>query len=219
MKKTFTTSFSGGKDSTFALYLAKKQGFLPVSLINMLDETGERSRSHGLKPEVLRAQAASLGLPLITRSAGWGTYEVQFVEALREAKDGGATLAVFGDVDLIEHKEWEEKVCVQAEIDAYLPIWGQPRIDVVHQFVEAGFVAQIMMLNQTIAPDWLLGEKLTHELIEKMVAHNIDPCAESGEFHTVVLDGPIFQAALKLDVIDQVQQDHFLALDLCVHND
>ena len=216
--KKFTTSFSGGKDSTFALFLAKEQGYEPISLLNMLDETGERSRSHGLKPEVLYAQAASIGLPLIVKKASWATYETEFVSALQDAKKEGATLAVFGDVDLIEHKEWEEKVCAQAEIEPYLPIWGQPRIEVVHQFVEAGFCAQIMMLNQKLAPDWLLGELLTHELIEKMVTHGIDPCAESGEFHTVVVDGPIFQAALQLDVINQVQQDNFLALDLCVHN-
>lgn len=218
MKKTFTTSFSGGKDSTLALYLAKQQGLVPVSLINMLDESGERSRSHGLKLEILHAQAKALALPLITKAASWNTYEIQFITALQEAKQAGAILAVFGDVDLQDHKEWEEKACEQADIEPYLPIWGIDRQAVVHQFVDVGFCAKIMMLNQKLAPDWLLGQNLSHELIEKMVCLGIDPCAEGGEFHTVVVDGPIFQTALELDIINQVQHNGFLALDLCVHN-
>ena len=60
----FLTSWSGGKDSALAFWRARQSGAIPVGLLNMLAENGERSRSHGLPVAVLRAQAAALGLPM-----------------------------------------------------------------------------------------------------------------------------------------------------------
>ena len=72
-------SWSGGKDSALALWRARARELRPTALLTMLDETGERSRSHGLPVEVLEAQAASIGVPLVTASATWDDYTAAFV--------------------------------------------------------------------------------------------------------------------------------------------
>src|SRR3954465_7019849 len=99
-------SWSGGKDSCLALYRALRGGRPLSCLVTMFTEDGERSRSHGLPKGVLEAQAASLGVPLLSAAASWDSYEAAFVELLRQAKASGAEAAVFGDIDIPGHREW-----------------------------------------------------------------------------------------------------------------
>src|SRR4051812_24299292 len=101
-------SWSGGKDSCLALYRALKGGGKLACLVTMFTEDGQRSRSHGLAREVLEAQAAAVGAPLLSVAATWDAYETAFVGLLRNAKARGAETAVFGDIDIPSHREWEE---------------------------------------------------------------------------------------------------------------
>jgi hypothetical protein len=119
----FFCSWSGGKDSCLALYRAMKAGATPHFLFTMLEESGERSRSHGLPLEILRAQALSLGIPLKTRCASWSEYEAVFIAALQEMAESGVRAGVFGDIDIDSHREWEKMVCHRAGMEAYLPLW------------------------------------------------------------------------------------------------
>ena len=135
----FVCSWSGGKDSCLALYRAMQAGAEPAFLLSMLREDGARSRSHGLPLDVLEAQAASLGIPLVARTASWSDYESVIVAALRELKDAGARAGVFGDIDLDCHREWEEKVCGAARIEAWLPLWRTPRLALLNEFLLLGF--------------------------------------------------------------------------------
>ena len=80
----FFCSWSGGKDSALALYRAMSAGARPCFLLTMLDEGGERSRSHGIPLDVLRGQAASLGIPLRTGRASWSEYESVFHGMFRD---------------------------------------------------------------------------------------------------------------------------------------
>src|SRR5206468_9478513 len=107
-------SWSGGKDSCLALHRALAAGGQLACLATMFTEDGQRSRSHGLAREVLEAQAAAIGVPLLSAAATWDEYETAFVELLRGAKAHGAATAVFGDIDISRHREWEENVCRQA---------------------------------------------------------------------------------------------------------
>src|SRR5690625_2564411 len=79
--RKFIASFSGGKDSVLALYKAMKIGEA-IGLIVMLEEKGERSRSHYMLPELIHAQARSIGLPLFTAAASWEAYEREFMHLL-----------------------------------------------------------------------------------------------------------------------------------------
>ena len=101
------------------MWRARRQGWEPVALFNMLAAREERSRSHGLAPAVLAAQAQALGLPLVTARADWSDYEVVFIATLRD-EARRAEAVVFGDIDLDAHREWEEKVCHAAGLEAVL---------------------------------------------------------------------------------------------------
>ncbi|MGM0852835.1 MAG: diphthine--ammonia ligase [Bacillota bacterium] len=190
---SFITSFSGGKDSVLALYKASKDGDA-IGLIVMLEEEGKRSRSHGMPPELIRAQAESIGLPLFTAAASWTDYEKVFMTLLEKAKKQGAEVLVTGDLDMPEHGCWHEKVAKNAGMKLGMPLWGMNHREAVEEFINLGFVSILVTVNLSLGmrrDD--LGRTLTHEYIKELEARGIDPCGEGGEFHTTVVDGPIFK--------------------------
>jgi diphthine-ammonia ligase len=94
---TAVCSSSGGKDSMLALWYAKQQGIQPLTLLTMFDETGLRSRSHGVPRAIVERQARALGLQLLAPSAGWTDYESVFVGALRNLRASGHEIAICVD--------------------------------------------------------------------------------------------------------------------------
>lgn len=185
-------SWSGGKDSCLALWRARQSGMTIRRLITALDETGESSRSHGVLPALIRAQADALGADMHFYETSWKNYEEKFVATLRAARAEGITHAVFGDIDLVPHREWEEKVCAQADVIASLPLWDEPRRKLVDEFLAAGFKAVVVCVNGT----YLGGEFCGREFDASFLAdlpEGVDACGENGEFHTFVYDGPAFK--------------------------
>ena len=91
---------------------AIQQGFVPKVLLNVLNEEGKISRSHGIPKHILQQQANSIGLPIKLINSSWQNYEVNFVAALQQlTSTHNLSHAVFGDIDLQAHKDWEEMVC------------------------------------------------------------------------------------------------------------
>ncbi len=209
----FVISWSGGKDSCLALWRTLQSGARPLALLSMLDETGERSRSHGISPEVLQAQVEALAIPLVTGRATWGEYEAVFIAQLQALQAQGAEMAVFGDIDLQPHRDWEEKVCAAAGLQAVLPLWQEQRLSLVREFVDAGFVATIVVIRSDLMAADYLGKVLDHALIARMQAEGIDPCGEGGEFHTLVTAGPLFARALPLREKARHQHDKYSMLE------
>lgn len=213
---SFITSFSGGKDSVLALYKASKDGDA-LGLIVMLEEEGKRSRSHGMPPELIRAQAESIGLPVFTAAASWTDYEKVFMTLLEKAKEQGAEVLVTGDLDMPEHGCWHEKVAKNAGLKLGMPLWGMNHREAVEEFIDLGFVSIVVTVNLSLGmrPEDL-GRTLTHEYIKELEARGIDPCGEGGEFHTTVVDGPIFNhpvPVLKREILNDGDYA-FLPLEL-----
>ncbi|MFF2176192.1 diphthine--ammonia ligase [Lysinibacillus sp. NPDC058147] len=189
----FIASFSGGKDSVLALYKAMNIGEA-VGLIVMLEEEGHRSRSHGMPPELIRAQANSIGLPVYTAAASWTDYENVFMQLLEKAKNQGAEVLVTGDLDMPEHGCWHDKVTQNAGLKLGMPLWEMNHREAVEEFINLGFVTIIVTVNLSLGMrEDDLGRTLTHEYVKELEARGIDPCGEGGEFHTTVLNGPIFK--------------------------
>ncbi|MCF8009582.1 MAG: hypothetical protein K9K32_07420, partial [Halanaerobiales bacterium] len=115
-------SWSGGKDSSLSLYKAIENNMNAKFLLNILNETGKRSRSHNLPIEVIEAQSDSLKIPLVTKKASWDQYQEVFINTLKDLKEKGINTGIFGDIDIIDHKKWEEKVCKKAKMKAELPL-------------------------------------------------------------------------------------------------
>lgn len=185
-------SWSGGKDSCLALNRAVQNGYKISHLLTMFDETGERSRSHAVSLDVMRAQAESLGLELIAPSASWQDYQTIFVEELRKLKSRNIETAIFGDIDLQAHRNWEEQVCAAAEIEAVLPLWNEDRLDLVNEFLASGFRSVVICVNEKFLPKEFCGRVFDEQFI-KDLPDGVDACGENGEFHTFVFDGKLFE--------------------------
>jgi uncharacterized protein (TIGR00290 family) len=184
-------SWSGGKDSCLALFRARQNGMAFGLLITAMDEVGAFSRSHGVPAALMQAQAASLGLPLRFYCTTWQTYEAQFIATLQSAKADGMVHAVFGDIDLQAHRDWEEKVCAQAGLQACLPLWQQSRQMLVDEFLQAGFKAVVVCVNGRYLGPEFCGREFDAAFLADLPP-GVDACGENGEFHTFVYDGPGF---------------------------
>lgn len=215
----FVASYSGGKDSTLALYQAMQMG-QPVALIVMLEEQGLKSRSHGMSLDIIHAQANAIGLPIFTASATWQDYESHFIQLLQKAQALGAETLVTGDIDLMAHAEWNQSVCDKSQLSLCMPLWQRPRLDIVQGFISLGFQSIIVTVNLSLGMKVEdLGQILTLEYIQQLVERGIDPCGEAGEFHTTVIDGPIFKYALNIMKGDILYHENyaFLPLELEQH--
>ena len=170
-------SWSGGKDSCLALSRALKNNFAVTHLLTMFDETGGRSRSHAVSREVMQAQADALGLELITPSASWQSYESVFIAELKRLKAQNCGAAIFGDIDLQAHRDWEEKVCAAAEIEAVLPLWNEKRLDLVDEFLAAGFQSVVICVNEKFLDKSFCGRVFDAEFINDLPP-GVDACGE-----------------------------------------
>lgn len=202
-------SWSGGKDSCFALLKAKDQGYHPAVLLNVLNEQGRISRSHGIPRGILEAQARAMDLPIKMIESTWDDYRQKFTGALVELKSAyDLQAAVFGDIDLQPHRDWEEMVCAEAGLQAILPLWGQDREALVIQMLEAGFRAMIVSCNDTMGETYL-GRVIDHELISELKSIGVDPCGENGEFHTLVIDCPLFLQPLQAEIRSKMKHEQY----------
>ncbi|MES3025737.1 MAG: diphthine--ammonia ligase [Pseudomonadota bacterium] len=184
-------SWSGGKDSCLALWRARASGTEIALLITAMDEAGQKSRSHGIPPALLAAQAHAIGAPLTFYDTSWTSYEEKFIGVLGAARADGISQAIFGDIDLLAHREWEEKVCAAAGLEACLPLWLEPRRKLVDEFIAAGFKAVVVCVNGNyLGPEWC-GREFDADFLAEL-PEGVDACGENGEFHTFVYDGPAF---------------------------
>lgn len=207
-------SWSGGKDSCLALHRSIKAGMKPSVLLTMLTEEGRRSRSHGLTIDVLKAQAASMGMRLVTKATSWDDYERNFLEEARKLKAEGVSAGVFGDIDLAQHKDWVEDVCSRAGVDAELPLWNVGRDELLEELVSQGFKAVVVSVREgTLGKRWL-GRTLDRNMIAILKSSGIDPSGEAGEYHTCVYDGPLFARPVKFEQGDSMLRDGYWFLDL-----
>jgi uncharacterized protein (TIGR00290 family) len=191
--RKFAASFSGGKDSALALYHAMSAGE-PVGLIVVMEEEGKRSRSHGISEAVIRAQADAIGLPLYAAPASWADYERVFIGLLEQVKRRGAEVLVTGDLDMPAHGCWHDAVTRRVGLDLGMPLWERDHVETVKEFIDLGFKAVLVTVNLSMGMrEEDLGRLITHGFVEELAARGIDPCGESGEFHTLVIDGPIFK--------------------------
>lgn len=215
-QQKFIVSYSGGKDSTLALYHAMQVG-KAIGLIVMLEEQGLRSRSHAMSMEIIQAQANALGLPIITASSSWNDYETEFLKLLAHAKQQGADVLVTGDLDMPEHGCWHDRITQQAGLKLCMPLWQRPHREVIEEFIQLGFKTMIVTVNLDLGmkvDD--LGKILTLDYIQELENRGIDPCGEGGEFHSTVIDGPLFTAPIAVRKGDILYHENyaFLALEL-----
>jgi uncharacterized protein (TIGR00290 family) len=209
-------SWSGGKDSCAALHRAQAD-YDVVCMITMFDESAERSRSHGLRPEVLTAQADRLGLRRVTGRCSWQTYDAAFAEALQQIKADAVTHVIFGDIMFDEHRRWAERMCDAAALTAVEPLFGSSTVTLFEEWTGSGADAVIVTARAELLDETWLGRSLRRDMLDAFTRLGVDPCGERGEYHTVVTNSPLFSRPVILERGATVQRSGCWALDLLVN--
>jgi diphthine-ammonia ligase len=215
MEKVFV-SWSGGKDCCLSLYRAVKSGMDVRYLANMVTEDGQRSCSHGINAAVIKKQAEALGIPIAQKPTTGDNYEAVFAATLKGFKQEGITGGVFGDIDFNAHREWIERVCSNAGITPHLPLWLEDQQKLIEEFIDAGFKSVVVAVKADLLGQEVLGRTIDRKFLDYIAGlnKNITPCGEAGEFHSLVVDGPLFKKRLVLKETEKVTRGdhHFLEI-------
>ena len=195
---TVISSWSGGKDSCLACYKAMQRGYRIRHLLNFASRESGRGCFHGIEKGLIKLQAELTGIPLTQKevTADMKEYEKEFKQAVSEFKGIGSM--VFGDIYLDEHKDWVECVCKDLGIIPIEPLWGKDPFVIVEEFVDLGFKAIVVSCQADKFGKDFVGRMIDKSLINELKARNICPCGENGEFHTFVINGPIFKKRIEI---------------------
>ncbi len=210
--------WSGGKDSAMALGVLRKDGRHRVTgLLTTVTEGYERVSMHGVRRELLAAQAASLGLPLdevrIPPQCVNPVYEARMEEALRRHLANGVCRVAFGDIFLEDLRAYRERNLARVAMQAVFPIWKRDTRELFCEFLAAGFRAVVVCVDRKALDASFAGRFLDASFLRELPAR-VDPCGENGEFHTFVFGGPIFREPVRFTVGSTVERDGFIFTDL-----
>lgn len=212
--KKFIASYSGGKDSALAVYRAVKAGLVPVELITTYNTDMKRSWFHGITEDILQKVSASLAIPVTLIRTSGSQYEENFEKALRNAKNEGAEVCVFGDIDIEEHLEWCTLRCEKVGLIPYFPLLKEERKKLVYEFIDAGFSAIIKIIDTTRMTKDFLGQVLSREIVDSIEKSGADICGENGEYHTFTFDGPIFSNKIDFTIAEKIERDKYFILNI-----
>lgn len=212
----FVTSFSGGKDCVLAMYLMKERGFIPDSIIITVKETG--SWTHGINLKMLEEYKRVLGLKVYPVFCRMDNYEEEFENTLMKIKEErGVDICVFGDIDIEQHLNWNKTRCKNTDMKAIMPLEKIDREEAVLKFIDSGFKAIIKKVNLNYLDKSFLGRELNRETIEDIKRYSkeqnveVDLCGENGEYHTVVVDGPLFNKKLNYE-LGEIKEEYQSAI-------
>jgi diphthine-ammonia ligase len=201
MSKVFA-SWSGGKDCCLACYRAVVSGLDVRYLANTVTEDGKRSCSHGISADVIKMQAEAMGIPIVQRRTTGETYEAEFIKMLHDFKWEGIEGGVFGDIDFEPHREWIERVCQEANITPHLPLWLESQDQLMEQFIDLGFEAIVIAAKADLFDEEVLGQKVDEDFIKHLEelkqTKGITLSGEAGEYHTLVINGPLFKKRVEI---------------------
>ena len=136
--------------------------------------------------------------------------------ALRRAKEQGAELVCFGDIDMENNRAWGEERCRNVGLEAVYPLWHHDRQENVREVLELGYRCLIKTLDRRVLPRHLLGRVMDRAMVEEMTACGVDICGENGEFHTIAVDGPVFHRPIPYCVRQLLDLGDYSVADITV---
>ena len=211
-------SWSSGKDSAWALHVLRRDGTGHVAgLLTSINEVAGRVSMHGVREEILHAQAAAAGLPVHVIRLPWPctneVYEARMAEAVTAAVADGYTHVAFGDLFLEDVRAYRESRLAGTGLTPIFPLWGMPTARLAREMIAGGLRAKIATLNPAILSREFSGADFDAALLARLPAA-VDPCGERGEFHTCVMAGPMFSVPLSLTCGEVVEREGFVNRDL-----
>lgn len=200
MKKV-VMAWSGGKDSSLALYkILKKKEYKVSVLLTTVTGDYDRISMHGVRKTLLETQADSLGIPLNIVTIPKKTANKEYEQRMREANEGyardGITSAVFGDIHLEDVRKYRERNLSKAGMTAIFPLWKKSTRKLTRNFIDLGFKAVVTCIDSEALNKEFCGKEFNDEFLSEL-PRTVDPCGENGEFHSFVYDGPIFRKRIR----------------------
>lgn len=206
----YIASWSGGKDSCLACYLAIKKG-INVSHLLHFDRP---NNLHGVDPKMIRLQTELAGIPMVQRAVDSADFEREFKQTVGGLAKNGIKGMIFGDIYLEPHKEWVDRTCRELGIEAVEPLWGLKTENIIQDFIRLGFETIVASGDQKLIEKRFIGRKMDQEFIDYLKSRNLDVCGESGEFHTFVTGGPLFNGRIEIKSSGVTNRDGFWFLDV-----
>ncbi len=208
MKEKVVFCWSGGKDSALALHrILQDDRYDVVSLLTTCNEYFQRVSMHGVRLELLDAQARAIGLPLekifVSQRSSNDEYTQKMTASLLSHRAQGVTGCVFGDIFLEDLRRWRENNLAQIGLHGIFPIWRTDSRELIREFLTHKFSSVICCVNDAWLNENAVGKVLDEAFIQSL-PENVDPCGENGEYHSFAFAGPIFDAPIKFELGEKV---------------
>lgn len=214
-------SWSGGKDSSLTLSaLRAHPRFEVAALLTSVTRGYDRISIHGVRRELLVAQASAIGLPLVEIALEPGCsnleYESAFLEGVTRAQEiiPQASHVAFGDLFLADVRAYRERLLARSTLAPLFPLWGTDTRALATQFIAEGFAARLVCVNTSQLAASFAGRAFDQVLLADLPP-SVDPCGERGEFHTFVWKGPVFRNEIQIELGEVVlREERFAYCDL-----
>ena len=219
-------SWSGGKDSAWALHLLRTDPQLAasyevVALLTTLNEQFRRVAIHGFREELLDQQAASIGLPLwkvdLPFPCSNADYESRMVAVCARAVSEGLHGIAFGDLFLEDIRAYRIARLAGTGLEPIFPVWcadlGLTTAQLAQQMIAAGLRARLTCIDPRHLDASFVGRTFDAQLLADLPS-SVDPCGERGEFHSFAFAGPIFSRTIPVIPGEHVERDNFIYADL-----
>lgn len=196
-------NWSGGKDSSLALYkVLQDHSFEIKYLLTTLNKEADRISMHGVRSELLLAQAKSLQIPTklvqLPSSSDMQAYETVMHRAIQELKGEGISNCIFGDIFLEDLRKYREEKLQEVAVSAHFPLWKRNTKELLLEFIDLGFKTVVVCVDSSKLGEEFLGRIIDRQFLVDL-PEDVDPCGENGEFHTFVFDGPIFHYPISFE--------------------
>lgn len=216
--KKILLSWSGGKDSAWALHILRQANEFEVcGLLTTVNEKFRRVAIHGFREELLERQAEMVGLPLwkvpLPFPCSNEEYESRMAVVCERAVREGFVGIAFGDLFLEEIRAYRVSKLAETGLEPIFPIWGIPTAELAQQMMAGGLRALLTCVDPRKVPAEFAGREWDSSLLKDLPA-GIDPCGENGEFHSFAFAGPMFPKPIAVDVGETVERDGFVYADL-----
>lgn len=211
-------SWSSGKDCAYALHVLRQDAAHDVvGLLTTMNAAFDRVAMHGVRREIVEAQARAAGLPLLTISLPWpcsnDDYEHLMSAFVAEQVASGVEAIAFGDLFLEDIRAYREAKLAGTGLTPMFPLWGRPTDQLARDMIASGLRARLATVDPSKLNANFAGREFDANLLRDLPA-GVDPCGENGEFHTCVTAGPMFSAPLSVEVGETVIRDGFAFADL-----
>lgn len=215
-------AWSSGKDSAWALHILRSDPRFEVKgLLSTVTKDFMRVSMHAVRRRLLEQQAEAVSLPLhvveIPKDCPEELYAEQMSRAVRTAVADGITHMAFGDLFLEDVRSYREQSLAGTGIEPVFPLWGRPTDELAREMIDSGLKALITCVDPRKVDPSLAGRPYDLDLLEAL-PDSADPCAENGEFHTFVWDGPMFAEPVRVRPGPIVERDGFIFADLTEDN-